>query len=433
MKKRGLSNVVATLIVILLVIIASIIVWTVIRTLIQRNTEGLTLSRFTIDLKIDSVRLTNNTVNVKVKRNPGEGKLKGITFIIFDGENSHIIEKTNVTMEILERKTFILDYNGPITKISIAPMFETTSGKLMTGSITDVYYFSSGGTGGESNCTPDCGTRECGPVPNGCGTSCGACPPELSICNNGVCEAPTPGCDPDCSCAATTCIGNLCGDCGNCSGTLTFEQDCSFLDCGESPHGCGWDCGDCELGYHCDEGVCVVSCVPDCGTRECGPVPNGCGENCGVCNVGAGEWCDDGYCSNETCVANCTGRECGLDPVCGESCGECNETAGEWCSEEGICLSETPLNNGTVYSVWPINIGIYFDSEDLPKSGVDYTDYYVKFTTGSETRCLQIREFVTPVVPPVYNMSYIRFVTSSTSVQPGDQYQIWETYVGCTS
>jgi len=438
--KKGLSTIVAILITILLVLIAVAILWTVIRAFILKSTDEITLSKFTVDLKIDSVRIINETINVRVIRNPGEGDLKGISFIVFDGINSKIIEKTgnNFSLQSLEKKTYTFNYTGSIIKISIAPMFQTESGKLITGSITDVYYINFGINGSQiiANCTPDCGIRQCGPVPNECGLSCGSCPPEQPNCQNGICTANP--CNPGCMCAQSTCIGQSClGGCGeNCPGELTLEQDCGTTMCGISPSGCG-DCGSCEIGYHCDGGICVVSCIADCGSYNCGLVPNRCGEYCGLCDVANGEWCDSdlgpgeaGYCSNETCEQDCTGRNCGLDPVCGESCGTCIGL--DSCNSTGQCVSETYLNTGEVYSVWPITIGIYFDSEDLPKEGVDYTDYYVKFTTGSETRCLQIREFVVPVIPAVYNMSHIRFVTSSTDVSAGDTYEIWETYEGCT-
>ena len=202
-----MSTVVATLIVIMITLIAVAIIWTVTRGVIQRNSEGVTLSRFTIDLKIESVKIINNSINVKIKRNPGEGELKGITFVVFDGQNSQVIEKTNLTLNPLERKTFIIDYSGAIVKISVAPIFESSSGKLMTGSITDVYYITgfvngTGGPGGgpgvnESNCTPDCEGKECGY--DGCEGSCGSCTPPEIYCNNGICTDQS--CTPDCSCA----------------------------------------------------------------------------------------------------------------------------------------------------------------------------------------------------------------------------------------
>jgi hypothetical protein len=50
-----------------------------------------------------------------------------------------------------------------------------------------------GGSGGE--CTADCGDRVCGPVPNGCGESCGSCGIEAQCSAEGQCVAcATAGC-----------------------------------------------------------------------------------------------------------------------------------------------------------------------------------------------------------------------------------------------
>lgn len=434
--KRGLSTVVASILVILLVIVIGAIVWFTIRNMVQEDTQKVTLSGLTINLNIESLRATNTTLSAKIKRNPGEGELVGLRFVVFDGQNSQEFDRMDIDLDPLQIKTFILDYTGYVETFSVAPYYETKDGKIILGGIADIYYNTGtlggnySGTGDSGNCTPNCGGRECGPVPNGCGTSCGVCtnPPDLFCDENGACvNIP---CTPDCSCASTTCVGDIClGGCNEtCPGTLT--PDCELVDCGPSPNGCSSNCADCESGYHCDGGICVVDCVANCTGLECGPDPE-CGTSCGSCDVQGGEWCDNGICSNNTCVANCTNRECGLDPICGESCGTCNVSIGESCSAEGICLSEQYVNNGTVFSIWPINTGIYFDSDDLPKSGVDYTDYYARFPGSLETRCLQIREYVIPLIPEVYNMSHVRFITSSTDVQPNDQYEIWETYVGC--
>ncbi len=432
MKKRGLSTIIASVLIILIVLIAGSIVWFTVRNVLQENSEKISLSGLTIDLKVQSLRITNDTLDIKIKRNPGEGDLKGLKFIVFDGQQSYEFERLNIGLDPLGIKTFILSYSGLIESVSIYPIFESDTGGLIIGSVTDVYYVTQGGGGDDDEeCSPNCGLFECGPVPNGCGVGCGTCLPANPFCENGICvDLP---CTNDCSCASTVCIGEIClGGCNEtCAGTLTLEQDCQGIMCGSSPNGCG-DCSECENGYYCDAGVCVVSCIPDCEGRECGLDLAGCETSCGSCDIQAGEWCDDGLCNNETCVANCTGRVCGPDPTCSESCPPgCNVSIGEWCNAEGQCLSEQYLNNGTVFSIWPITIGIYFDSPDLPKSGVDYTNYYARFPGSSELRCLQIREYVIPVIPEVYNLSHVRFVTSSTDIQASDNYEIWETYVGC--
>jgi hypothetical protein len=67
----------------------------------------------------------------------------------------------------------------------------------------------------EGSCTPDCGVRECGPVPNGCGSSCGECiAPEVCNQNTWMCDE---GCTPDCGVRECGPVPNGCGDsCGAC-------------------------------------------------------------------------------------------------------------------------------------------------------------------------------------------------------------------------
>jgi hypothetical protein len=50
------------------------------------------------------------------------------------------------------------------------------------GSTADMCMLPEGGT-----CTPDCGTRQCGPVPNGCGTTCGSGCSTGETCSDGTC------------------------------------------------------------------------------------------------------------------------------------------------------------------------------------------------------------------------------------------------------
>lgn len=109
--------------------------------------------------------------------------------------------------------------------------------------------------------------------------------------------------------------------------------------------------------------LCVVSCValalagcggedpvdpdpdPACfdGERRCGD--DGGIEICsndefqmlGSCPTGT--VCLDGECvSEEPCIPDCEGRECGPDPVCGITCGNCNE--GYSCNEAGLCVPD---------------------------------------------------------------------------------------------
>jgi hypothetical protein len=485
---RGLSTVITTVIIILLVIVAIGIVWGVLRNMISKNAELITLGKFTIDLEIVSVTQNSYGTNIKVKRNPGEGDLEGIVFSIFDGEETFVFEKKGIELDQLEVKTFTVTYYGDIVSISVYPMFSTESGKSTMGDISDTYYDSGSGIGDGSgyidpNCIPEC-TGICGD--DGCGGECQpGCSGGTPYCVSGTCQAGTGGLEPDCSCALTTCIGTTCDDGlgGTCWG---LEQpDCInefgyVIDCGPSENGCGI-CAECDTGYHCYEGTCQPDCIGNCTGKECGD--NGCGVSCGECsligpnwvcnalfkceecqpsclaigrecgNNGCGGSCGDcellygeGYNCNATgmcelCTPDCISedRECGPVPNgCGESCGNCSELYSGFpedsCTTEGVCYIETVKNTGTVYSFWPSPEGrMLFDSEDLPISPlIDYTGYYVKFPGSAEDGiCMRIYDFVTPINPLVYDKTYMKISEDPTLINVGDDYEVWETYSAC--
>lgn len=83
----------------------------------------------------------------------------------------------------------------------------------------------------------------------------------------------------------------------------------------------------CSIGLFAD-------CVPDCSGRDCGLDPV-CGEPCGTC--APAEVCTPaGVCQELTgCALDCSGRDCGPDPVCGETCGVCPPQL--LCTTSGTC------------------------------------------------------------------------------------------------
>jgi hypothetical protein len=483
---RGLSTVVATLLIILLVIVAVAIVWEVVRTIITNNSEQISLGKFTIDLQIVSIKQTPQDVNIKVKRNAGEGNLEGIVFSIFDGNNTHIYEKHNVSLEPLEVKTFVVDYQGKIVSISIYPILLGASGKTQTGGVSDTYYPTSSGGGGviSGNCTVDCTGKSCGD--NSCGGSCGDCSGSTPYCVQGTCTSNSGGLIGNCSCSTTICVGTTCSDGlgGSCPGELTVEEDCGSLMCGESPSGCG-SCGSCgDAGHYCNEGTCSPICLPsDCGSRVCGSIPSrpDCGETfCGLCNATAGETCNETSGTCFVCQPNCIGKQCGdngcggscgdckLSPFnesyncnasqlcqmctsdcsalgkecgpvpngCGQSCGNCTELYGypENSCTNGICIPpEKSLNNGTVLSVWPEPIGHNFlTGSSLPLYGENHTylnnAHFVKITS-LYSRCYSIIKIDYPINPGQYTV--IQVSVASTDIEQGNQYEIWKTLDGC--
>jgi len=141
--QKGLSAIVATLIIILLVLVAVGIIWVVVRSIVQEGAERIELGRFTLDLEIKSVQIGDDDVTViVVKRNPGEGNFIGMNFIFSDGTNTEIIRE-NTTLEETEEKsfTFILTEISidDLKTVSVIPIFELSSGKESAGDIVDSF------------------------------------------------------------------------------------------------------------------------------------------------------------------------------------------------------------------------------------------------------------------------------------------------------
>jgi len=269
MKKRGMSAVVTTLIIILLAIVAMGIIWVVVRNIINKGSDEITLTGLTLDLEITKAVAddngtpddeTDDILNVTVKRNSGEGNLVGINFVIGDGDNSVVVTRDSTLAELgLETFTFSLSTLavGEITSISVAPIFETSSGKEAIGEVIDTSTSDSGdfGTGdtsytgtpgGDFGCTPttDCATEgvECGQIYNGCeDIICGPCT-EPDVCTaEGLCVPPK-----------------------ECTDTCeTFGYECGTWEICDNP---AEPCGSCLEGVCNETGQCYVATYLEAGT-----------------------------------------------------------------------------------------------------------------------------------------------------------------------
>ena len=154
------------------------------------------------------------------------------------------------------------------------------------------------------------GVLECFPgaplqcVAGRCGAQCGldettgqqelapSCPadrPEGIVVCGDDCEWDYSGCYCSCLNPQNYCIGTTfadsCGNPGICTGTKL--PDCSGIECGPAPNGCG-SCGTCSGGKACSNGDCI--CATTCASlgKQCGSWSDGCGGilNCGICIIG---------------------------------------------------------------------------------------------------------------------------------------------------
>ncbi len=143
MNKKGVSAIVATLIIILLVIVSAGIVWVAIRNIISEGAEGIELGSFFLDLQIQKVNVERDQIKVTVKRGGGDGEteISVIAFIISDGENSQTIKK-ETTLKELETQKFTISSSefadiAFVKEISIAPGITSESGKEKFGREVD--------------------------------------------------------------------------------------------------------------------------------------------------------------------------------------------------------------------------------------------------------------------------------------------------------
>ena len=142
-EKRGLSAIVATLIIILLTLVAVGIIWAVVRNILQSGAEEVELGQFTLDLQIKAVQVEDGDVTiVLIRRNQGQGEFVGMNFIFSDGQNSEIIRE-NISLQELEEKTFTFTLTtistSALKSVSVSPIYRTSSGKETIGSISDMF------------------------------------------------------------------------------------------------------------------------------------------------------------------------------------------------------------------------------------------------------------------------------------------------------
>ena len=149
-KKRGLSAVVTTLIIILLTLVAVGVIWTVVNNIIERGAEEVEIGQYTLDLQIKAAQIQNGNITVVVvRRNPGQGDFVALDFVFSDGKNSETIRE-NISLKELEEKSFTFTLTklstANLRTISVAPIFKMESGKESVGEVSDMFDFKKGGS-----------------------------------------------------------------------------------------------------------------------------------------------------------------------------------------------------------------------------------------------------------------------------------------------
>lgn len=433
MSKKGLSQVVTTVIMILLILVAIGSLWAVVSNLIGESSGKINTDQFTLSLTLEraDINYTTGIASVRVKRNTGEGNLTGIKFIVEDSLNSDVFEERFTRFPELAVKTFELNLTvseiinvNDIQKISIAPIYAvgTSAGGSggvqesvggVAGSTTNINsgdegFVDEGDEGDEviDQCVnvSDCGENTLVGVPycNQEGTAVMQYQ-ETWNCSLGFCSSE------NIEVVVEACVeGNIC-----------YDAECIIepLEC--SVENVSQDCG--EEGF-----IGGLMCHPtlnataqDYANYSC--IDNKCQENITTQVI---EECGEGeICYNAECFTpiECSENfDCWDDPLVPN---------GEVC-EEGECVPEVVLNSGTIQSIWPFGVGEYFDSPDLP-SNLDIVGFgnSIVFPGSSDSGCYRLQEFV---LPEGEGNSYVRLNSLQTNISAGDNYEIWETGYPCT-
>ena len=220
MQKRGVSAVVATILIILIVVAAVAIIWGAIIPMIKdadfSSIDGVDLTIVTSEgyTVFDS---EERLALVHVKRGTDEMDLIAVE-IIFSVDGSSYTVNSDDVPEPNEARKYIIDLDDEEfddfpdaipDSVKVVPIY-TVNGQVKRGQATsevempladiddvDVADLRSdantgsgsspsapGGSGGDE-CTPDCDGKECGD--DGCGNSCGDCSGNSPYCVEGVC------------------------------------------------------------------------------------------------------------------------------------------------------------------------------------------------------------------------------------------------------
>ncbi len=144
MTKRGISTIIATIMMILFVLIATGVVWVVIQNILSEETEEISsgLDRITLSIVGSSVNLSDAlNVSFIINRDIGKGDLVKIKIILYDEEGESYAEDVGAsTLGELGSKKFSISKGGlTISKISIAPITESISGKETLKGIVNTY------------------------------------------------------------------------------------------------------------------------------------------------------------------------------------------------------------------------------------------------------------------------------------------------------
>jgi len=132
MKKKGISGIVTTMLIVLISVAAVLVIWGVVKLIITETTDELTANFIGLNVKIDQATQLGSNLFVRLSRNAGGGLAK-LHFVIKNSEDSQTFTSDRPMAE-LSTKTFPipLEISDP-NYLEIYPVVLTESGKEKVG------------------------------------------------------------------------------------------------------------------------------------------------------------------------------------------------------------------------------------------------------------------------------------------------------------
>ena len=141
-----MSDVVAVVLVILMTIAAVVIVWNVVRPLLKGAGSDFSADMLAVSLSVPegSVKYSigeqyEEKVEFRVNRGSGGGEVKGLNVVLENSKGENYVKTENIEIKEFETKKIEIDYGGnlvgPVTKISIAPIFKNEEGREIKGNV----------------------------------------------------------------------------------------------------------------------------------------------------------------------------------------------------------------------------------------------------------------------------------------------------------
>lgn len=260
MYKRGLSEIVITVLLVLISIVAVLVFWQIIRGVLTNSSSQMDTQKVLVSMSIQKVTLNQSSgdISVNIKRDNDQGNFNMMRIVLDNGTTAKTFDFNAANFGSLESKNFNFNFLGNITNVadvSIAPVLKKDDGSLDVGVRADLYKITGKETSSSGTCNNLCssaGTLSCSgnSVQNCTDTNSDGCL-ELSTintcsagstCYNGICTSQT------CS------DGTAYGSCNStnkpkyCNNNGQLIDNCSY---------CGCSSGTCN-----STGQCQASSTP---------------------------------------------------------------------------------------------------------------------------------------------------------------------------